>query len=105
MLRPETLRRLASRRGGFTTRARHDPLHYTAEARRVFLASFVDAVDPTGVLTEDERKARAAAARRAHMLKLAELSAEKRAQSKRIRDGIARSRQAQSDQEAAPAAA
>lgn len=66
---------VAGRIGGFVLRSRHDPREYTAAARRTFLSRFLPD-DPD--LTEEERLARAQAALRAHMLKLAHKSAKKR---------------------------
>lgn len=88
MARAPSRHRLRGRIGGNTTRSRHDPLVYTALARQKFRDSFAEAVDPEGVLPEAERAARADAARRAHMAKLALKSATVRA---------ARRRQASSD--------
>ena len=51
----------------------------TSPARAAFLARFERQVDPDGLLTPDERRTRAARALRAHMIRLAEASAIKRA--------------------------
>ena len=59
--------------GGLVVRSRHDPRAYTAPARDAFLESFLAKQAPE--LPAEEREARAAAARRAHMLQLAEKSA------------------------------
>jgi len=67
--------RLAGRIGGFVLRSRHDPLVYTAAARRTFLSRFLPD-DPD--LTPEERQRRGEAALKAHMLKLALRSAQKR---------------------------
>ena len=72
-------RRRYGRIGGLTTRSRHNPLDYTAAARKTFRESFADVVDPERVLPEAEREARAEAAYRARMAKLADLSAVARA--------------------------
>ena len=50
----------------------------TAPARAAFFESFIDRVDPDRTLPEAERLRRAEHARRAHMLKLALLSARAR---------------------------
>lgn len=76
-------RRLQGRIGGLTTRSRHDPVVYTAAARQTFRDAFDQAVDPEGVLLPAERAARADAARRAHMAKLALKSATVRAARRR----------------------
>jgi hypothetical protein len=68
--------------GGLTVRARHTPGGpdgYTAAARHEFLKGFEKLVDPDGTLHPAERAIRAQAAKRAHMLKLAERSAKARA--------------------------
>jgi hypothetical protein len=70
--------RTAGRIGGYVLRATHDPREYTANARSAFLTRFEREVDPDGVLPPDERLARAQAALRAHMLRLAHKSAKKR---------------------------
>ena len=70
--------RTAGRIGGYVLRATHDPLEYTANARSAFLSRFEREVDPDGVLPPEERLARAQAALRAHMLRLAYRSAKKR---------------------------
>jgi len=67
--------RTAGRIGGYVLRARHNPLEYTANARSAFLSRFLPD-DPD--LTEEERLARAKAALKAHMLRLAYKSAKKR---------------------------
>jgi hypothetical protein len=70
--------RAAGRIGGYVLRSRHDPRQYTANARSAFLARFEREVDPDGVLPPEERLARAKAALKAHMLRLAYKSAKKR---------------------------
>jgi hypothetical protein len=50
----------------------------TANARRTFLDGFERQVDPDGVLSVEERTLRAAHARKAHMLRLAQRSAQVR---------------------------
>jgi hypothetical protein len=50
----------------------------TAPARAAFLARFEKLVDPDGRLDPNERQVRAEHARRAHMLRLAERSAQAR---------------------------
>jgi hypothetical protein len=71
--------RLAGKIGGFSLRATHSPDTYTLAGRRAFLDRFL----PTAPgLSEAERQARAEAALKAHMLKLAMRSARVRAQGK-----------------------
>src|SRR5436190_16885535 len=65
--------------GGLETLARHGGQAMTAAARKAFLARFERDVDPRGELDDRERAKRAEAARRAHMLKLAGISAAARA--------------------------
>jgi hypothetical protein len=77
--------RLNGRVGGFTTRSRHDPRDYTAAARARFRDGFAERVDPEGVLPPEERQARADAARRAHMARLAAKSASVRSARSRRR--------------------
>lgn len=55
-----------------------DPSARTAPARSEFLERFERQVDPEGVLPEDERIRRAEHARRAHMQRMAFLSAKAR---------------------------
>lgn len=76
---PQSLVHLYGRIGGLRTRSRHDPAQYTSAARQAFLKSFELEVDPQGILPLDERRARANAARRAHMARIAYLSAVARA--------------------------
>jgi hypothetical protein len=66
------------RLGAQVAHARHDPHDLTAAARAAFLARFEQEVDPDGVLPEAERLRRARHALRAHMTRLALLSAEAR---------------------------
>ena len=68
-------RQQIGRIGAFRLHALHDPRATTRNARAAFLDSFERAVDPHGLLPEDERRRRAAFARRAHFAKLAWLSA------------------------------
>jgi hypothetical protein len=77
--RNPSLAQLYGRIGGLRARSRHDPLEYTAAARRAFLAGFENQVDPYRVLPPEERKARAEAAKKAHMAELAYRSAVVRA--------------------------
>ena len=55
-----------------------DPAEATSAGRAAFLASFEDKVDPDQLLPEPERRVRAERALRAHMIRLANASAEKR---------------------------
>ncbi len=64
--------------GGLTAWSRHGPETMVGPAHRGFQARFERLVDPAGVLDLDDRMQRAERARRAHMLKLAERSAEVR---------------------------
>jgi hypothetical protein len=66
---------LRGRIGAYRLHALHDSLVTTAKARKAFLDSFEVQVDPDGVLTLEERRRRATAARRAHFIRLARLSA------------------------------
>ena len=61
--------------GGKVTASRHGTRQTTEAARRTFIDSFAKAVDPDGVLTPQEPHRRGEAARRAHYLRLARLSA------------------------------
>jgi hypothetical protein len=70
MLSPEQ-RSLRARIGAFAQKAQHDPRETTARAREAFLARFLNAVDPDGLLSTEERQRRAEYARRAHMARLA----------------------------------
>ena len=74
---------LRGRIGGFVKASRYPPDLLTRAARQAFLARFERDVDPHNVLSPDERKRRAEAARRAHMGRLALLSAKKRARQAR----------------------
>ena len=64
--------------GGLRTRARHGGEQMTRAARSGFRQRFEREVDPMGVLRPAERARRADAALRAHMLTLAQRSAEAR---------------------------
>lgn len=67
---PQSKQRL----GGLAVAARYDPMDYTAKARRIFLASFMEQVDPDGELRRtnpEEAERRATAARKFHMARLA----------------------------------
>ncbi len=77
MLSPEE-RAMRGRIGAYVTHSRHDPKETTAKARETFLSQFEHQVDPEGVLPEAERIRRAEAARKAHMTRLAYLSAKAR---------------------------
>ena len=69
---------LRGRIGAYVTHSRHDPKETTTKARATFLSKFEREVDPDGVLPEDERQRRAAAARKAHFSRLAYASAKAR---------------------------
>jgi hypothetical protein len=66
---------LRGRIGAHVTHSRHDSRELTARAREAFLAKFEREVDPDGALTPEERRRRAEHARRAHMVRIARLSA------------------------------
>lgn len=61
---------LLGRLGAYTLHARYPAKDTTAAARKAFLARFEREVDPDGVLAPEDRAARAAAARKAYMLRL-----------------------------------
>jgi hypothetical protein len=63
------------RLGGLSTSSRYDSKLITANARAAFLDRFETEVDPDGTLPREERERRAAAARRAHFVRLARRSA------------------------------
>lgn len=69
---------LRGRLGAYSLHAQRDPRETTAKARRTFLESFVDKVDPHRKLPEAERLRRAESARRAHFTRLALASAKAR---------------------------
>lgn len=69
---------LRARAGGHAVQAAHDSREVTAPARRAFLASFEDQVDPERRLPEDERQRRAAHAMKSYMAVLALKSAQAR---------------------------
>jgi hypothetical protein len=98
--RNPSLAQLYGRIGGLRARSRHDPLEYTAAARRAFLAGFEDQVDPYRVLPPEERKARAEAAKKAHMAELAYRSAVVRAGRARQRASAGASKAAAEPNEA-----
>lgn len=75
--REEMARR--GRIGAYARLARHDPRELTQPARDAFLSKFEREVDPDGTLAPEERQRRAECARKAHMLRLARLSAAARA--------------------------
>lgn len=64
--------------GAHTTLSRHDPRQLTSKAREAFLTTFETEVDPDGTLPAEERQRRASHARKAHMARLARLSAQAR---------------------------
>lgn len=71
MKKSKNNRELIARIGGYALRARRDPIEYTANARAAFMAGFERRVDPDGMLSPEERRQRAEALRKAHMLGLA----------------------------------
>lgn len=64
--------------GAHTTLSRHEPKELTSRAREAFLTTFEKEVDPDGTLPDEERQRRASHARKAHMARLARLSAQAR---------------------------
>jgi hypothetical protein len=76
-LTPEE-RSLRARLAAHSLHAQRDPRETTAAARQKFQDSFLVAVDPEGMLPEDERRRRAEHARKAYFLKLALKSAQAR---------------------------
>jgi hypothetical protein len=62
---------LRGRIGAYRLHATHDPRETTRRARAAFDARFLREVDPEGVLPEDERRRRAAYARKAYFAQLA----------------------------------
>ena len=73
--RAESDRLLIGRIGAFRLHAMYDPRQTTQNARKAFLDSFERQVDPHGLLPIDERRRRAAYAKKAHFARLARLSA------------------------------
>jgi hypothetical protein len=69
---------LRARLGAHTLHSCYDSRELTAPARAAFMASFEAAVDPDGVLPDAERQRRAEHARKAHMTRMALLSARAR---------------------------
>jgi hypothetical protein len=67
-------RSLRARQGGYSKAAQYDPREYTKPARDAFLARF-EPDDPEGLLSPEERRRRAIAARKAYMISLARKSA------------------------------
>jgi hypothetical protein len=71
--------RLRGQIGAYSLHAKYGGKEITEHARRGFMAKFEREVDPLGQLPVEERRRRAASARRAYMLKLALKSAKARA--------------------------
>ena len=71
-------RALRARMGAYAQHAQHDVRDTTRAGHAAFMARFEREVDPEGLLAPAERERRAAAARKAYMLKLAWKSAEVR---------------------------
>lgn len=71
-------RTLRARIAAYALHATHNPTQTTAAARAAFLDRFEREVDPDGQLSVPERQRRAAAARRAHMTRLALASSKAR---------------------------
>jgi len=81
---------LAGRIGGFLLHSKHDSCAITARARETFLRGFEKQVDPAGELSPKERGRRAEQAKRAHMARLAWLSAKSRTKTKNAARPVAR---------------
>lgn len=78
---------LRGRIGAFQQHATNDVKKTTTAARRAFLATFIDQVDPDRTLPEAERQRRAEAARKAHLARLALKSARVRRERARAKRG------------------
>jgi len=76
-----TERTLRARLGAHALHAQRDARETTARARQAFLDRFELEVDPDGRLPVDERRRRAAHARKAYFTRLALRSAQARRQS------------------------
>lgn len=73
-------RSLRARVAAFAKHAAHDPRPTVEKAARAFRDSFLEKVDPQGVLPEEERRRRAEMAFRQHMASLSYKSARARKQ-------------------------
>jgi hypothetical protein len=71
-------RSLSARIAAHTLHSQVDGLAITEKARKTFLDSFLDQVDPGKVLPPDERERRAKHLHKAHMARLALKSAQAR---------------------------
>lgn len=80
----------ANRIGGLTRHALHGSAELSLQGAAGLLARFEHEVDPEKVLPEAERRSRAQALRRAHMLRIARLSAKARAANRSGRKGVPR---------------
>ena len=69
---------LIGRIGAYRMHSLHDARETTKAGRAAFMQRFIDEVDPDGILEPEERAKRAAAARRAYMLRLSLKSAQVR---------------------------
>lgn len=67
-----------ARIAAYARAAQYDGRDVTRKARETFIAQFEQQVDPDGVLAPEERRRRAEAARKSHMLRLAAKSAKAR---------------------------
>jgi hypothetical protein len=85
-------RSLRGRIGAHVVHQRHSGRELTASARTAFLARFEAAVDPEGVLPEDERKRRAEHALKEHMARLSYASARVRRQRASAKGGQSHAR-------------
>jgi hypothetical protein len=79
-------RTLRARIGAYSLHAQYDSRQLTAPAREAFLARFAQEVDPTGILSPEERERRAEFARKAYFTRLALRSSQVRAKKKRAAD-------------------
>jgi hypothetical protein len=78
--------------GGLALAAAHDPMKYTAKARKVFADSFMEQVDPDGSLRKKnpkEAERRAKAARSLYYAKLSFKAQQKRKSAKK-KEGLQR---------------
>ena len=74
----DPLQILRARLAAHCLHAQRDPKQTTAKARRAFLDSFLEKVDPDRLLPVAERQRRAESARKAHFVRLALASAKAR---------------------------
>ena len=82
---PET-RRLIAKMGAYAQKAKYSAVTITEAARRAFMRTFEDQVDPDRLLSEEERGRRAAAARKARFIGMGLKSAKVRKRSLGVTD-------------------